>query len=163
LSTTFGATGHQRDINGDSDDDDDFIVNVGSWDPVAGVFDFKEGRLKWDTFYPVDAESQPMSSSSSGVVVSVCSVPCRASEYVIPGDQPCCWTCRQCRSGEVVNSNRTGCQKCPVYSWPDDSDTVCVPIAPTFLSVSDPISAILLLAAAVTALFSLSVMAVFDG
>ena len=151
-----------------NDDDYGVIVNVGSWDPVGGALDMNEILLKLDAFYPVDVDSQRVSfatssSSSSSGVVSVCSVPCSASEYVIPGDQPCCWTCRQCRSGEVVNSNRTGCQKCPVYSWPDDSDTVCVPIAPTFLSVSDPISAILLLAAAVTALFSLSVMAVFDG
>ena len=79
----------------------------------------------------------------SSPVLSVCAFPCQRNEYIVSGEVSCCWTCQRCRSNEVVSANRTGCDLCPEFSWPDANGTSCRPIEPTYLGVSHPISAVL--------------------
>jgi 7 transmembrane sweet-taste receptor of 3 GCPR len=59
----------------------------------------------------------------------------------------CCWTCRTCRDNEIVSLNRTSCEVCPAFYWPNGNATSCIPIDPTYLRVSHPISVSLLVMA----------------
>jgi ABC-type branched-subunit amino acid transport system substrate-binding protein len=69
------------------------------------------------------------------------------NEYILYGKVPCCWICLKCRENEIVVANRTGCQSCPTFHWPDNDGVSCQPITSTYLRVSHPISACLLVMA----------------
>ncbi|KAF5273496.1 hypothetical protein FQA39_LY07513 [Lamprigera yunnana] len=65
-------------------------------------------------------------------VKSVCSSPCPSGHYknVQHGgkDKRCCWVCVKCPFGETLDesSDFESCQKCPLGSIPDNTQTVCV-------------------------------------
>ncbi|XP_059142367.1 metabotropic glutamate receptor 1-like [Physella acuta] len=75
---------------------------------------------------------------------SVCSHPCTFREYSVPKEIICCWECRTCHSNEIVVSNRTSCDTCDTFTWPDEASnyTTCIPIPLTFSTPSDTLSLI---------------------
>ncbi|KAH9514730.1 hypothetical protein Btru_023446 [Bulinus truncatus] len=64
----------------------------------------------------------------SEIPESVCSRLCRPDEYKVQLKVTCCWDCRRCRDNEVITDNGTACGHCPVFTWPDDNLTSCLPI-----------------------------------
>ncbi|KAH9514733.1 hypothetical protein Btru_023451 [Bulinus truncatus] len=64
----------------------------------------------------------------SEIPESVCSRLCRPDEYKVQLKVTCCWDCRRCRDNEVITDNGTACGHCPVFTWPDDYLTSCLPI-----------------------------------
>jgi hypothetical protein len=122
---------------------------VGTWNAINAQLNVTKERFIFSNF---EADEVTRNSSIFGdVIMSVCSVPCQSNEYTIKGEVTCCWTCRTCRDNEIVTANRSACQACPVFFWPDDNGTSCNPIEPTFLHVSHPISVCLLVMAALGA------------
>ena len=62
---------------------------------------------------------------------SVCSRPCPAKQYYQQRELVCCWDCIPCRNNEILNGEMTGCELCPLLTWPDaETAKVCEPIKP---------------------------------
>lgn len=129
---------------------------VGVWNATELSVQVQERDIQW-----------PNNLSSSDdfadrTPMSVCSLPCLDTQYVIRQSSSCCWICGNCRENEILLQNRTGCQSCPLYSWPDDvTSTTCVPIDPVYFQWSHPISIALLCMAAVIAICGATSAGVF--
>jgi ABC-type branched-subunit amino acid transport system substrate-binding protein len=122
---------------------------VGTWNAINAKLNVSKELFKFSNFEPDEITGN--STLLGDVITSVCSVPCQSNEYIIRGEVTCCWTCRTCRDNEIVAANRTACQACPTFYWPDDNGTWCNSIEPTFLHGSHPISVCLLVMAALGA------------
>ena len=115
------------------------LVRVGLWRQSRQALEVYSDKLQWHVNatelnkFPGDFQE-----FVSSVPESVCAKPCKAGEFYIQGDLPCCWDCHPCRSNEYVAENATTCKLCPVLTWPDDvTFTTCEQIAPTFLTWAD--------------------------
>ncbi|CAD5111517.1 unnamed protein product [Dimorphilus gyrociliatus] len=89
---------------------------------------------------------------NSQVPPSTCSLPCPPKYYYIHKAVICCWDCRQCRNNEIVIGNRTGCEECPEFFWPDKEALECVAIEADYLKWSD-FETIIILTLAIFGLF----------
>ena len=121
-------------------------IEFDSFGNVKGQYDFtqysyedkKEKHIAlWDkiteTIIPGDSEDWSYFSESGENVVpdSVCSYPCKVLEYRQQKELACCWDCKRCRNNEKLNQERSGCEICPILTWPDpDTATQCVNIEP---------------------------------
>jgi hypothetical protein len=132
-----------------------FSVSLGQASPWNKSISVNNTKVSWSFL-----NGRNMTDDSL-LLTSVCSLPCKTSEYIIHGDVPCCWTCRTCRDNEIISRNQTACQLCPTFLWPDDSKTSCNPIALTYLHLSHPVSVCLLVMAALGGVFSLAAMAIY--
>ena len=93
---------------------------------------------------------------------SVCSHPCGIKQYRIRLEQICCWNCHDCGINEVLVDNATGCEECPLYSWPDeDSATVCEVVQPTYLALGDAVANGLVVASGLGVISSLAIGTIF--
>lgn len=68
---------------------------------------------------------------------SLCSYPCGPWQYYIQKELHCCWECRLCLNNERLLHNKTGCEICPLYTWPV-KETECEAIPPSYLTWSEP-------------------------
>ena len=102
------------------------LLEVGSWDSQARLpLSLNENAIFWEAW---DMGNNVMSSGRPWPQ-SVCSRPCTSREYIIPGKIPCCWECGKCRVNEQLLVNKTGCDVCPLFTWPDDvTGMKCIPI-----------------------------------
>jgi hypothetical protein len=125
-------------------------IMIGNWNPDGDKLTV--GTIDWRVFG---------SAGQQNALQSFFSHPCAADEYIITGYDACCWTCWKCAAGEIINENRTGCQKCPRFWWPQDSINQCVPIQPTFLQYTDYLPIILFAVAAASGALSFIVMLVY--
>lgn len=137
-------------------------VEVGNWTSATNEIRMDMDKLSWKAFTSNDT------TTTTQVLESVCSKPCRPDEYAIRQDVPCCWVCVKCRDNEIVKDNVTGCQSCPLFTWPDQqrqslpsNTSRCIRIQPTHLGIDNPISVALLLLAVIGFLISVSVMVVY--
>ena len=128
----------------------------GSWNATTSTISVDVEKLIW-----VSKTSGWSSIRTSEAPSSVCSLPCQEDEYIIEGAVSCCWTCVPCRDDEIVNSNTSGCESCPLFQWPDGTKRTCTPIEPTYLHLSHPISVCLLVMSAAGILSSVTVMTTF--
>ena len=136
-------------------------VEVGSWNSKYNRINITDRLLTWKNYIPSN-HSTKLNHSLQTPMESVCSQPCQLGEYLIKQELPCCWECLKCRDNEIVNQNGTGCQACPLYTWPDEvSVTNCTEIPLTFLQLNNPISVTLLFLAGASLCTSLSVMWVY--
>ncbi|KAH9514710.1 Metabotropic glutamate receptor 1 [Bulinus truncatus] len=90
----------------------------------------QRGLVTWDYFDNPRSEVPP---------ASLCSRPCSIGQYRIPKLMTCCWECGRCRENEIVFGNKSSCQPCPAFSWPDPlaNFTQCSPIEPKFPLYTD--------------------------
>jgi hypothetical protein len=132
-------------------------VSIGQWSPVDGAMTFDSSKVSWGVF----RQNYVRSYNSVECLASVCSLPCKSNEYIISGEVSCCWTCRTCRDNEIIAVNGTACQSCPLFYWPDDNGTSCEAIEPTYLHPSHPISACLLVMAALGGTLGLTVLTIY--
>jgi hypothetical protein len=130
-------------------------VLLGQWNPFNSTLTLNSKAVSWTAFRYRNF------TDVNTPLTSVCSLPCQANEYVISGEVSCCWTCRACRSNEIVASSRTACQSCPTFYWPDDNGTTCTAIESTYLHSSHPISVCLLALAAIAATLSLTILTIY--
>jgi ABC-type branched-subunit amino acid transport system substrate-binding protein len=131
-------------------------VVVGYWNPSDRRVLLDINKLSWNS-----PNVSRAITSTRVPIVSVCSLPCEDNEYVVSSDVHCCWTCRSCRDNEIVSTNRTSCEACPDFYWPNENATSCVQIDPTYLRISHPISACLLVLAALCILSTVIVANVY--
>ena len=101
---------------------------------------FVQEQIQWKT------DHLHAASSTTGQAVypeSVCSQPCHAGHRAVRTQPSCCFYCEACRENErtVMSDNLPKCEKCPTgsnFTWPDDETrTECLPIDPSFLSVTE--------------------------
>ena len=72
---------------------------------------------------------------------SVCAKPCEVGEFHIQGELTCCWDCRRCRQTEYVKEDCSGCDTCPLFHWPEQTNfSSCESIAPTYIFWTDPLA-----------------------
>ena len=97
------------------------LKKVATWHMESKLFDINDTLLLWN--------NQSL-SDYNGIISapeSVCAKPCGPGRYKVPAELKCCWSCRPCRSGEIVPSSRSesavgrlsvasiygiGCQQC---------------------------------------------------
>lgn len=125
---------------------------IGSWDATDYHLLINETLVNWKPF------NKNVTFADKNIPpVSICSRPCRDNQYIVKQSITCCWICGDCRDNEVVFNNQTGCQSCPMFTWPDEATaTTCIPIVPVLLHYSDVISVVLLFLAVI-----LSILAAF--
>ena len=113
---------------------------VGFWNSTEMRLYINESKIDWTMFdmgEPLEGTNKPP--------VSNCSQQCLDKQYILRQSLPCCWTCGDCRDNEILFQNRTGCQSCPMFTWPDEKTiTTCVPIDPVYLQPSNIVSIALL-------------------
>src|SRR6218665_1713998 len=130
---------------------------VGLWNATSDQLSMNESQIDWKLFnkiYSLEDINQPP--------LSVCSRPCPDNQYVLQQALPCCWICGTCRDNEIVLQNRTGCQSCPILTWPDEeTNTVCMSIDPVYLHYSDVLSIALLCFAVIIGLCAIICAHVF--
>ncbi|ELU06483.1 hypothetical protein CAPTEDRAFT_99819 [Capitella teleta] len=117
-------------------------LEVGKWDKLTGELNLNLSAIDW-TFLK-KYEYFPTNDSEFYVPESVCSKPCKERQYYHYQEVSCCWECRECRSNERLAQNKTTCEVCPDFTWPD-TPYECSPIQPFYLRVSDSILAQILL------------------
>ncbi|CAL1527298.1 unnamed protein product, partial [Lymnaea stagnalis] len=104
---------------------------------------FTERKITWDHLIKQNRlVPLEISEKDSGIPESVCSRPCVVGEYKIPKQLECCWECRLCRDNERIADNRTSCEPCELFTWPDPNTdyTSCSPIPLSFPPVSSTLS-----------------------
>ena len=112
-------------------------------------------KIDWSVFSHFSSQILTVGSQNITIPESVCSKPCKAKEYLIQQELPCCWTCRMCLVNEYI-VNGTGCQACPFGQWPDeDTATYCTIIEVTYQSWSSLISLLLTTIIIIGLLFSI--------
>ncbi len=105
-------------------------VRVALWDVKSRNMTTVEENIRWNL-----ADSTDNGSASPK---SHCGETCKLHEIYSFFKDSCCWECRACNSNEVTASNRTKCQTCPRYTWPDPENfTLCLPLPPNYVSWSD--------------------------
>ena len=113
---------------------------VAFWDREKNAFDVYEENINWDVFRGAgmdSSEEEEKSQITDGPPESVCSKPCKENQYVIQRELPCCWDCHHCRSNERINDNKTSCEVCEPFTWPDTVlQSLCVPIDPSYTQLS---------------------------
>jgi len=130
---------------------------VGLWNSTDQQLSINESQIEWELFN----KRSPLADMRKPPL-SVCSKPCLDNQYVVKQSLVCCWICGDCRNNEIILQNRTGCQSCPMLTWPDeDTTTVCIPIAPVYLHYSDILSILLLCLTVVVGLCSIICIGVF--
>lgn len=159
-------------FNGDGDFEENLLVKqyylaadgsinwneVGVWSAAELSVQIRKSEIRW----PKNLTSSSSDDITDRIPLSVCSLPCLDAQYKIQQPSSCCWICGDCRENEILLQNRTGCQSCPLYSWPDDlTSTMCLPIAPVYFKWSHPVSIALLCMAAMIALCSAGSAVVF--
>jgi len=128
-------------------------VRIGIRNSSAAEVTLNLDEMDWKRF---------SNNTTSAVVESVCSKPCGANEFPIVQDKTCCWVCVKCRSNEIISKNRTSCQPCPKFSWPDEDEPMsCTPINPISLQMSHSLSLSLLCLASIGCSVSLIVSVVY--
>jgi hypothetical protein len=66
------------------------------------------------------------------------------------------------RENEHLHENGTGCEECPLATWPDSDDiTFCKSYDPTYLKFTDPLAIALLAGTLVGASLFTTIMAIF--
>lgn len=119
---------------------------IAIYDISLGNITYTNNSISWGHLVYEYAENsvRPGLYSDDQPPTSVCSHPCTAREYSVPKEIICCWECRRCHSNEIVVSNRTSCDTCDTFTWPDEGSnyTTCVPIPLTFSAPSDTLSLI---------------------
>ncbi|ELU10064.1 hypothetical protein CAPTEDRAFT_32869, partial [Capitella teleta] len=117
-----------------------------------------EPVMLWDEMEPVVDISADQRSLF--VPRSQCSKECNKRQFIIQKSPHCCWECRSCRSNEVLARNRTTCNACPAFFWPNqDTLEFCKPIVHKYIRWSD-LSAVSLL---VSSFFGASISGSFIG
>ncbi|CAD5111519.1 DgyrCDS823 [Dimorphilus gyrociliatus] len=134
FNTTLGNI--QFDKNGDVYGGYNLVqyTHNGKWNVVG----------RWSREKPGVEPLEKIIWPESYVPVSVCSKPCPPKHYFIQKAVVCCWDCRKCRNNEIVIDNRTGCEECPEFFWPDREALKCVAIEADYLKWSDFESVIIL-------------------
>ena len=135
--------------------DADVYIPVAKWDKETERIEKYEGKFQWHMY------GKGNDSDSVEPPESLCSKPCGEMEYYIQKELPCCWECRPCRSNEIIVSNRTACQLCPAFMWPDQTAFFCEKIKPEVLEWSSPLSITLISFASLGIIFCLATAAVF--
>ncbi|CAD5111516.1 DgyrCDS822 [Dimorphilus gyrociliatus] len=123
FNTTLGNI--QFDKNGDVYGGYNLVqyTHNGKWNVVG----------RWSREKPGVEPLEKIIWPESYVPVSVCSKPCPPKHYFIQKAVVCCWDCRKCRNNEIVIDNRTGCEECPEFFWPDREALECVAIEADYL------------------------------
>ena len=118
--------------------------DVGLVDKQAGVSHIHEDEISWlfsdgsGKTTSQTAKSVAHKGNIKAVPKSVCSLPCGLREYRIQLELPCCWQCIPCAINQVLNENQTGCEQCPLFTWPDElKGDECKPIDPDYLRWTD--------------------------
>ena len=115
-------------------------VAIGKWDKSTEEMHVNEDKLLWHIFLT----GPEAHTKVSGIPESICSKPCKDTEYAIQKELKCCWECMRCRENEII-VNKSGCAVCPENTWPNEADiTKCEKITPAFLSIKDTIPIALL-------------------
>ncbi|CAD5110631.1 DgyrCDS17 [Dimorphilus gyrociliatus] len=79
-------------------------------------------------------------------IESICSKPCPKKHIYVQQDLKCCWLCRTCRENEILVNNKTECQKCPEFLWPDSDEALtCHDIEDEYVKWQDPLGLLLLI------------------
>lgn len=133
------------------DDRYDFI-NVGSWDAALHKISFDLNMLDWSSTHITEGPFQ-------AIPKSVCSMDCPSGYYRRFLEKTCCWDCIRCRTNEVVASNGSYCEECPMFQWPDEpTNSICHKIKAYYLSGSEP-SAIALIVLSIIGMVSVVLVA----
>ena len=135
--------------------DRDKRVPVARWDRETESITVDQELLQWYMY------NNGTDNTSSVIPESLCSRPCKENEYYIQKELPCCWECRRCRSNDIIVSNRTACQLCPAFMWPDQTAFLCEKIKPEVLEWSSPLSITLVSFASLGIILCLATAAVF--
>ena len=110
-------------------------VPVGEWNKIMNSLQFNKSVLDWGS----------TNNLARGKLQSKCSDPCKTGEYLKHQEVACCWECVKCRSNEITNKDKTNCEACPNYAWPDSTTrSVCHHIEPFYLESSSPTGTTLL-------------------
>ncbi|CAD5111518.1 unnamed protein product [Dimorphilus gyrociliatus] len=142
FKTSLGKV--QFDNNGDI---------IGGYNIVQFVDDEKYNVIgKWSRERVGVELTKEIKWPKSYIPISKCSHPCPPKYYYIHKAVICCWDCRQCRNNEIVIGNRTGCEECPEFFWPDKEALECVAIEADYLKWSD-FETIIILTLAIFGLF----------
>ena len=100
-------------------------------------------KIDWSVFSHFSSQLLNIEDKNITTPKSVCSKPCKAKEYLIQQELPCCWTCRKCLVNEYI-VNGTSCEACPFGQWPDvNTATYCTIIEATYLKWSSWITLLL--------------------
>ncbi len=103
------------------------LVDVGVWDP-----DGTENRLH------INNDIIAWNGVKGNAPVSLCFERCGINEVPIPLKKKCCWGCHKCPDhAKVVNRSR--CEGCSLFEWPNENYTECLPINPDYVSITNPV------------------------
>ncbi len=115
------------------------LVEVGVWDFSSGTVDSlgEEERLCInETLIQWNIDNTFMTPKSE------CREVCRPG-FVVEKDQvkSCCWGCRECRSGDIVNG--TKCAQCAQNEWPNEDYNKCEKLIGKTVTWDEPLIAVL--------------------
>ncbi len=140
LNVSFqGPAGHfMFDENGDTSGK----YSIKSWQGDGGVYRMVDVGL-WD---PNDSENRlhinddiiEWNGVKGNVPISLCFERCGPNEIPVPIKKKCCWGCHTCPDhAKVVNRSR--CEECSLFEWPNENYTECLPINPDYVNVTNPV------------------------
>ncbi|KAK0044265.1 metabotropic glutamate receptor 6 [Biomphalaria pfeifferi] len=71
----------------------------------------------------------------------------------------CCWRCRACSEDKIVSESGDACDECPLLHWPSylNSTATCQGIEPDFITLSQPVSFLLLIVVIISSLYVVAV------
>ncbi|KAK2140109.1 hypothetical protein LSH36_1480g00012 [Paralvinella palmiformis] len=125
---------------------------VGEWDRTTASLFLNLTELDWG----------PTKNMARMMTESICSSPCRIGQYYQKKEVPCCWECITCRNNEITVGNRTDCEPCPNFTWPDNKTrTNCEPIMPHYMKSTDVIGISLLAVEILGVLMSAGIIVVY--
>lgn len=103
--------------------------------------------LSWEFYQALEQSGQNLMANQAPE--SICSYPCKDSEFKIPTKLECCWDCRACRENEriIYDLEVPRCEVCSGFHWPDPKTnfTTCQPIPVTYPSFSSTLPLILVI------------------
>ncbi|XP_068129480.1 extracellular calcium-sensing receptor-like [Hyperolius riggenbachi] len=137
-----------------SSDGSMYYVDIGTYDSSTlpdPTFNINFSLLRWHT-----ADSQ--------VPRSVCSESCPLGFRKAPlqGQPVCCYECIQCLQGEISNqTDAIDCMKCPWDRWPNSQKSSCDSKMLEFLSLEEPLGAIMAAVSILSSFTPASVLKIF--
>ena len=102
------------------------MVDVGFWDPEKPVDHLQ-----------VDKDIIQWNGMTGLVPISLCVDTCAPNEIAVPLKKKCCWGCQRCPGHAIIVKD--SCEECPLFEWPSNNFTQCIPIYPDYVDIPNPI------------------------
>ncbi|CAF1233682.1 unnamed protein product [Rotaria sordida] len=110
-------------------------ISVGEWKIGRN----KNGQLNIaiDSIVWPGSNINSLSSTTTIIPISRCSVPCRVGELKQFQGDSCCWVCTPCNETSIVVDTQENeyCLPCPIGFWPTTNRTSCFKLKVTYIEI----------------------------